>query len=320
MRFVPVSALEGDNVVERSDQAPWYNGQTLMEILETVQVADDRNLDDFRLPVQYVSRPDLNFRGFAGTIASGVIKAGDTVKVLPSGLESTVTDIVTYDGSLDEAFAGQAVTLTLADEIDISRGDMMVHGENPFQVARSFTASVVWMDEQPMKPGQAYWIKFATSKVPGNFKAIDHRIDVNSLNQVPANELKLNEIADCQLTLDRPVALDAYGKNRQTGAFIVIDRLTNATVAAGMVQSDSDAGHEEKGPVSAEERITRLGQKAVLVQVDEAVSLTAVERQLFDRGLLAVALESSPESSIQAEALLKAGLIVLVAGSENIQL
>ena len=202
VRFVPMSALEGDNVVNRSEQSDWYTGQTLMEVLESVQVANDRNLDDFRLPVQYVSRPDLDFRGYAGTIASGVVKPGDRVKVLPSGIESQVDRIVTYDGDLAKGFAGQAVTLTLTDEIDISRGDMLVHAEDDVSVSSKLNASVVWMAEQPMKPGKQYQIKFAASKVVGSFAGINHRVDINSLEHHSAEELALNEIGSLPVGAD----------------------------------------------------------------------------------------------------------------------
>ncbi|UYM18847.1 sulfate adenylyltransferase subunit CysN [Endozoicomonas euniceicola] len=319
VRFVPISALEGDNVVERSTQMPWYNGGTLMEVLETVEVADDRNLDDFRLPVQYVNRPNLNFRGYAGTIASGVIKTGDRIKVLPSGQESEVSGIVDYDGNLSEAFAGQAVTLTLKDEIDISRGDMIVPGSNSgrnsdgkaCQVLSHLNTDVVWMGEEPMQPGRQYWIKFATRQVAGSFGGINHRVDVNTLEQQAAGELQLNEIASCSLNLTQPVAVDVYAANRQTGAFIVIDRLTNATMAAGMVAS---AGSEQKQtePVSVQERIHRLNQKPTLVQVGSADQLPLLERQLFDRGFLPAIVDQQPGWQIRAEALLEAGLVVLV--------
>ncbi|AMO58025.1 sulfate adenylyltransferase [Endozoicomonas montiporae] len=325
VRFVPISALEGDNVVERRANLPWYSGQTLMEMLESVEVADDRNLDDFRLPVQYVNRPNLDFRGYAGTIASGVIQVGDSVKVLPSGRESTVSGIVTYDGDLSEAFAGQAVTLILKDDIDISRGDMIAHsdgdsdrhrGKSP-QAFSDLNASVVWMGEESMKPGRQYWVRFATRQVAGSFAAIHHRVDVNTLEQQSANELQLNEIASCLLKLTQPVAVDPYADNRQTGAFIVIDRLTNATVAAGMVES---AGSEQKhsGPVSTQERIHRLHQQPTLIKVSDPDRLPVLERQLFDRGLLPVVVTKQSGWDIRAEALLKAGLVVLVSTSDNI--
>lgn len=315
VRFVPISALEGDNVVNRSDRAEWYTGETLMEMLESVQIANDRNMDDFRLPVQYVNRPNLDFRGFSGTIASGVVKPGDRVKVLPSGLESDVDRVVSYDGDLEKGFAGQAVTLTLKDEIDISRGDLLVHADAPVSVSSTLNTHIVWMSEQPMKLGKQYQVKFTSAKVPGSFSAVNHRVDVNTLERHDAEELALNEIASCRLTLTRPVPFDAYQQNRQTGAFIVIDRLTNATVAAGMVEGQGEGAGEGLTKVSDSERAGRLGQNAALIQVsgsDEA--LYKVERQLFDAGLLPVVINHQNDSwKVQAQSLLEAGLVVLVA-------
>ncbi|WP_422138754.1 sulfate adenylyltransferase subunit CysN [Endozoicomonas sp. ALC020] len=317
VRFVPVSALDGDNVVHRSDKADWYTGQTLMEVMESVEVANDRNLDDFRLPVQYVSRPDLDFRGYAGTIASGVVKPGDRVKVLPSGLESSVARVVTYDGDLEKGFAGQAITLTLDDEIDISRGDMLVHARDDISVSSHLNASVVWMAEQAMKPGRQYLIKFATTKVAGSFTAINHRVDINTLEQQEADQLALNEIGSCQLVLTQPVVFDRYEDNRQTGAFIVIDRLSNATIAAGMVESAANEGATAE-TVLASDRANRLGQGAALVMVDGSEGyLQKVERHLFDGGLLPVVVDHHDQHWVQkTEALLQAGLVVLVARTE----
>ena len=319
VKFVPMSALEGDNVVNRSTQCDWYTGETLMEVLETVQVANDRNLDDFRLPVQYVNRPNLDFRGFSGTIASGIVKPGDRVKVLPSGLESDIDRIVTFDGDLEQGFAGQAVTLTLKDEIDISRGDMLVKAEDSIAVSSRLNASVVWMAEQAMKPGKQYLVKFASAKVPGSFLAINYRVDINTLEQHDAEALALNEIASCELSLTQPVAFDPYGKNRQTGAFIVIDRLTNATVAAGMIEGQVD-GRRKLEPVSETERASRLGHKAATVVVNAELNLELVERELFDAGILAVQLDSSASQlQYQVEMLTKAGLVVLVEqGAESL--
>ncbi len=312
VKFVPMSALDGDNVVNRSTQCDWYTGPTLMEVLETVQVANDRNMNDFRLPVQYVNRPNLDFRGFSGTIASGIIKPGDRVKVLPSGLESDVDRIVTFDGDLDKGFASQAVTLTLKDEIDISRGDMLVKVGDNISVSSRLNANIVWMAEQAMKPGKQYMVKFASAKVTGSFSVINHRVDINTLEQHQAGELALNEIGSCELSLTQPVAFDPYSNNRQTGAFIVIDRLTNATVAAGMVEGQVDSSRKLE-PVSETERASRLGHKSATVLVSSELSLDQVERELFDAGVLAVQLaDGSKRLASQAAVLNKAGLIVLV--------
>jgi sulfate adenylyltransferase subunit 1 len=247
IQFIPMSALEGDNVVNLSANTPWYTGQTMMEMLNTIEVDKTVNHDDFRFPVQYVNRPHLNYRGFAGTIVSGDIAVGDTVTALPSGKTSTVKSIDTFDAELESAKAGAAVTLTLNDEIDISRGDMIVKSDNQPFLNNSFTAHLVWMDEAAMIPNKQYNIKFATQKVAGTVSNIDYLIDVNTLEQTQGVHLQLNEIAKVDLKLTQAVACDAYTRNRKTGAFIVIDRLTNATVGAGMIispnQEDTGSSH-----------------------------------------------------------------------------
>lgn len=235
IHFVPMSALEGDNVVNRSEKSPWYEGQTLMEILETVPVAADKNFDDFRFPVQYVNRPNLDFRGFCGNIASGVIRVGDAIRVLPSGKTSNVKAIVTFDGNLQEAFAGQAVTLTLTDEIDVSRGDMLVLARDQVPLTNHLKAHLVWMTEKACKPGGEYLFKFASKQVSGKLETIDYRVDVNTQAHSSADALQLNDIAVVDVSLNQSVVVDQYSANRATGAFIVIDRLTNITVGAGMV-------------------------------------------------------------------------------------
>ncbi len=295
LHFVPMSALKGDNVVNRSERAPWYGGQSLMEILESVEIAGDRNFDDLRFPVQYVNRPNLNFRGFAGTLASGVVHKGDEVVVLPSGRRSTVKSIVTFDGELEQATPGEAITLTLEDEIDVSRGDMLVHADNRPRIADSFDAMLVWMAEEPMLPGKKYDIKRATSYVPGSIASITHRVDVNTLEHGPASSLQLNEIGRVKVALDAPIALDGYAQNRTTGAFIIIDRLTNGTVGAGMIIADPVANgasghHGALAHVSTEERATRFGQQPATVLftglsgAGKSTLAYAVERKLFDMG------------------------------------
>ena len=295
LHFVPMSALKGDNVVNRSERAPWYEGQSLMEILESVEIAGDRNFDDLRFPVQYVNRPNLNFRGFAGTLASGVVRKGDEVVVLPSGKRSTVKSIVTFDGELEQATPGEAITLTLEDEIDVSRGDMLVHADNRPRIADSFDAMLVWMAEEPMLPGKKYDIKRATSYVPGSIASITHRIDVNTLEHGPASSLQLNEIGRVKVALDAPIALDGYAQNRTTGAFIIIDRLTNGTVGAGMIIADpvahgASGHHGALAHVSTEERATRFGQQPATVLftglsgAGKSTLAYAVERKLFDMG------------------------------------
>src|SRR5690606_16808421 len=293
--FVPMSALKGDNVVNRSERSPWYDGQSLMEILETVEVAGDRNFNDMRFPVQYVNRPNLNFRGFAGTLASGIVRKGDDVIALPSGKGSKVKSIVTFEGELESAIPGQAITLTLEDEIDVSRGDMLVHADNRPQVTDSFDAMLVWMAEEPMLPGKKYDIKRATSYVPGSIPSIVHRIDVNTLEEGPASSLQLNEIGRVKVALDAPIALDGYEHNRTTGSFIVVDRLTNGTVGAGMIIAEPVGGqggghHGKLAHVSTEERAARFGQQSATVLFSglsgagKSTLAYAVERKLFDMG------------------------------------
>lgn len=295
LHFVPMSALKGDNVVNRSERAPWYDGQSLMEILESVEIAGDRNFDDLRFPVQYVNRPNLNFRGFAGTLASGIVRKGDEVVVLPSGKRSTVKSIVTYDGELEQATPGEAITLTLEDEIDVSRGDMLVHADNQPRITDSFDAMLVWMAEEPMLPGKKYDIKRATSYVPGSIASITHRVDVNTLEHGPASSLQLNEIGRVKVSLDAAIALDGYATNPATGSFIIIDRLTNGTVGAGMIIADpvahgSSGHHGALAHVSTEERASRFGQQPATVLftglsgAGKSTLAYAVERKLFDMG------------------------------------
>ncbi|MFM5424230.1 sulfate adenylyltransferase subunit CysN [Aeromonas veronii] len=235
IHIVPVSALDGDNVVNQSDKLAWYEGETLLSLLESTEVERELERHPVRLPVQYVNRPNLDFRGFAGTLASGILRVGDKLAVLPSGKESTVTRIVTFDGDLEYALPGQAITVTFADEIDISRGDLLVDAANRPQVTQNVLAHIVWMGEESLQPGRVYDVKLATKKSRGQVEAIRHRIEINKLDELPASELKLNEIGLCELSLTDPVAFDPYQEIRDTGSFILIDRLTNVTVGAGMI-------------------------------------------------------------------------------------
>ncbi len=292
--FVPMSALKGDNVVNRSEHTHWYAGQTLMEILESVDVSGDLNDRAMRFPVQYVNRPNLNFRGFAGTLASGSLRKGDAITVLPSGKSSQIKSIVTFDGELEQAIAGQAITLTLEDEIDISRGDLIVSAQDTVRSSDHFEAMLVWMGEEPLLPGKRYDFKRATSYIPGNISAIEHRVDVNTLAQNTVSSLQLNEIGRVQISLDAPLALDDYQANRTTGAFIVIDRLTNITVGAGMIIAPNNipcpTRSIAKSRVSRDERTLRLGQQPVTVLFSglsgagKSTLAYAVERKLFDTG------------------------------------
>lgn len=234
---IPISGLGGDNIASRSDQTPWYQGPTLIEHLETVEVdlAADRRRP-FRMPVQWVNRPNLDFRGFAGLIASGTVKPGDGVRVLPSGRTSTIARIVTLDGDLEEAGAGQSVTLTLADEIDCSRGDVLVAADAPPQVADQFQATIVWMDAEDLLPGRGYWMKIGTRTVSATVQPPKHAVDVNTMAELSVKTLGLNDIGVAEVYTDRGIAFEPYADSRDLGGFILIDKLTNATVAAGMLQ------------------------------------------------------------------------------------
>jgi len=232
---IPLSARYGHNVLGRSDRMPWYEGPTLVEHLETVQIEDRVSDQPFRMPVQWVNRPNLNFRGFSGTIASGAVRVGDSVASAVSGRTSTVARIVTMDGDLPDAGAGDAVTLTLADEIDVSRGDLLASADARPDVADQFSAHVVWMNDAPLLPGRPYLVKIGTKSITASVTEIKHKIDVNSFEHLAAKELRLNEIGVVNVSLSAPVAFDPYEQNRDTGAFIIIDRQTNATVGAGMI-------------------------------------------------------------------------------------
>ncbi|PCH84462.1 MAG: sulfate adenylyltransferase subunit CysN, partial [Piscirickettsiaceae bacterium] len=256
--FIPVSALTGDNVVNISENMPWNTDAPLMEQLDTIPLEDTVNLENFRLPVQYVNRPHLDFRGFCGTIAAGTIKVGDAVTVLPSNKTSIVKQVIQpaigeENMEIAEAFAPMAITLTLEDEVDISRGDMIVKTNDLPAVSSKFEVKLVWMNETAMQPGVDYLIKRSSNVVPGRFEAIDHKIDVNSLEKVDASELQLNEIAQCQLSLKQVIAFDAYADVKGTGSFIVIDKYTHATLAAGMILSKSDNEHNASTRVYSDE-------------------------------------------------------------------
>ena len=312
VHFMPISALKGDNVVKNSENMPWYLGQPLMNLLETVYIGSDRNLEDFRFPVQIVNRPHLNFRGFCGTIASGIVRRGDEIMVLPSRKMSRVKQIVTFDGEQSEAFAPQSVTLTLEDEIDCSRGDMIVRPGNTPRVDQKFEATIVWMNEEPLVPGKSYWFKQTSKLVPGHVSTLRYQIDVNTLHRQDAPTLKLNEIGRVSVTLGAPICYDAYKRNRSSGAFIIVDRVTNATVGAGMILDrapgegrrdhwdDEPAAehlHAEKSNVSADERTARFGQKPAtilltgLTGAGKSTIAYALERRLFDAGRAVVVLD-----------------------------
>lgn len=237
IQFVPLSALNGDNVVHKSAHSPWYQGEPLLSLLEQAPVTGANVQAEARFPVQYVSRPNLDFRGFAGTLSAGKFSVGDEVTALPSGKSSRIKSIVTFDGELPQAIAGQAVTLTLTDEIDISRGDVLVPKQHHAQLSNRILAKVVWMHEEPLVIGKSYNIKLASKKVSGRVTAIAHSIDVNTLTEQTVDQLELNSIALVEMELTEAVVFDPYSQNRDTGGFIFIDRLSNITVGAGLVDS-----------------------------------------------------------------------------------
>ena len=315
VHFIPMSALDGDNVVNPSTNMPWFSGKTMMDLLNSIEIASDHNFNDARFPVQYVNRPNLDFRGFCGTVASGVFHKGDIITALPSGKSSKIKSIVTFDGDLDQAFAAQAVTLTLEDEIDISRGDVIIgQQQNAASIADKFKATIVWMTEQAMTPGRQYVIKLATRSVSGSVSMIHHRIDVNTLEHHDADALNLNEIGSCTVAVNAPVVFDAYKRNKTTGSFIIIDRLTNVTVGAGMITGEANA--EEWSAVSAEERATRFGQTASIIGLtgSNAKQLAyQLERKLFDSGHATTILEQANEELTSV--LKNAGLICLCLDS-----
>jgi bifunctional enzyme CysN/CysC len=311
VQFIPMSALDGDNVVNPSENMAWFTGVPMMEALNTVVIAHDRNFDNARFPVQYVNRPNLDFRGFCGTVAAGVFNKGDLVTALPSGKSSKIKSIVTYDGDIEQAFAPMSVTLTLEDEIDVSRGDMLVGKELVSAVvADKFKAHIVWMTEKALTPGRQYVIKLATRSVFGSVSLIHHRIDVNTLEHHDAAEVKLNEIGCCTVSVTSPVVFDAYKTSRGTGSFIIIDRLTNGTVGAGMIIGVSD--DEGLQSVSIEERASRFSQTpaaVLLTGADSAAVAYQLERKLFDNGHATTVLETANAELVLA--LKNAGLVAI---------
>ncbi len=291
---IPMSARYGDNVTTRSTHTPWYDGPTLVEHLETIDVESDNAAKPFRLPVQWVNRPDLNFRGYAGTVASGTIHPGDKIVVAASGKPSTVARLVTADGDLDEARAGDAITLTLADEIDIARGDIIVPAQARPDVADQFAAHVLWMADDALLPGRPYLMKIGAAYVPVKVTALKHKVDVDTLEQLAAKTLALNEIGFCNLSTAVPIAFDPYADNRETGAFILIDRYNTATVGAGMISFGLRRAaniHRQDLLVSRTERETLNGHKPVVLWFTglsgsgKSTIANLVERQLYDQGV-----------------------------------
>ena len=299
--FIPLSALTGDNVVNPSEHTPWYDGGALMPLLESIEIAGDKNYYDFRFPVQYVNRPNLNFRGYCGTVASGVIRKGDEITVLPSNKTSRIKSIVTYDEELELAHAAMAVTLTLEDEIDVSRGDILAHPENVTASDTRFDATVVWMAETPLLPGKVFDFKLGSKTVSGSLNTIHSRIDVNTLEKHPAPGLESNEIGLTEINLDETVCFDSYKDNRATGSFIILDRLSNVTVGAGMIdcvqQPRRTRSESSNIIVTKEERAARYGQKPATIMFvgvsgsGKSTLAHGLERRLFDRGRVSTVLD-----------------------------
>ena len=272
---IPISGFVGDNITAKSDRTPWYQGETLMEILETVEIdADADRAKPFRLPVQWVNRPNLDFRGFSGLIAGGTVKPGDAVRILPSGKTTSIDRIVTFDGDLDEGVAGQSVTLTLKDEVDCSRGDVIAAANNPPEAADQFEATIVWMADEAMLPGRSYWLKLGTQSVTANIQQPKYQINVNTLEHTAAKTLELNAIGVANLSTDRPIVFEPYeasggaSPNRDLGGFILIDKFTNATVAAGMIHFSlrrAQNVHWQATDITREARAAAMRQKPAVL-------------------------------------------------------
>jgi len=305
---IPISALAGDNVVERSSRTDWYQGPTLLEHLETIPVTAGDALESLRFPVQLVIRPDANFRGFAGRVASGVIRPGDEVLALPSGRKTRVRSIVSYDGDLPEAFAPMSVTLQLEDEIDLSRGDMLVSPRNVPRVSKRFQASMVWLHGTPLELGRTYMVKHTARQTRIRALRISHRVNIHTLQPEHATQLNMNDIGSVELEAHAPLFFDPYKQNRATGSFILIDTISNATVGAGMIE-EFLAGRQTReqrevafqeiasNPVSVEERYRRHGHHPAILLFENRPAVAAkLERALFEKGFEVILLGGDPES------------------------
>lgn len=327
---IPLSALKGDNVVERSENMDWYTGKALLEFLETVHIDSDKNFEELRYPVQYVLRPNLDFRGFCGTVASGIVRKGDEVMALPSMKKSKVKSIVTYDGELEFAFPPQAITITLEDEIDVSRGEMLVHPSNLPRVERNFEAMLVWMDENKMDPEQQFFIKHTTNLTRVKIENIRYKVNVNTMEQSMTDALELNEIGRVVFTSNKPLFFDPYQHNKNTGAFILIDPITNNTCAVGMIidkvnskdlstnitESDRQRMTAGESIISPEARKKLYDQEGHIYNVTgEAACEFAytLERRLFDIGRIVVVLDGREmkDADKVAKTLCGQGIIVI---------
>jgi len=325
--YVPISALFGINVVDKSEsRTPWYDGETVLEFLQNVEIRNDVNIHDFRYPVQYVIRPHLNYRGFAGQVVSGVIEKGDAIVALPSGKTSTVVGIDTYNGELERAFPPLSVVIRLADEIDISRGDMICKVDNQPRVSRDFEADVVWMSETPLDPDKSYLIKQGARYVRTSIQSIEYRMDLDKIERIEGvQELQLNDIGRVRFTAHQPICFDSYRDNRATGALVIIDSLKNNTVGAAMItdgtdwhrDDDRDGGHRSQ--VSPRERARRMGHPGTVVWIEGASTddrtniAFDLERQLFDTGNFATVLDAQ-------DSLYEGGLDIHEAGRTAVRM
>jgi sulfate adenylyltransferase subunit 1 len=308
--FLPLSALSGDNVVSASPHMPWFQGASLLEHLETVPLGRDDGSAGFRMAVQRVVRPDHTFRGYAGQVTSGTLRPGDEVTVLPSGLQTRVQQISTFDGPLDEAYAPMAVTVVLEDHLDISRGDLLHSGDLKPHSARKFQAKVVWMDARPLYPRRRYLLKHTTRTVPAEL-SIRHRIRIDTLEQEAAESLEMNEIGLVEVATAQPLFFDAYQQNHYTGSFILIDSETNATSGAGMIVEAAPHEGHTSGPVTLAERMARWGHAGAVIRTGSRLGLAhALERKLFEYGCAVVLLETGQHAV--ADALAQAGLLAIL--------
>ncbi|MEA3241506.1 MAG: GTP-binding protein [Pseudomonadota bacterium] len=328
LHFIPLSALKGDNVVKNSANTPWYSGAPLLKMLESIYISSDRNIIDFRFPVQYVLRSDATFRGFSGKVASGVVRPGEEIMVLPSAKRSKVKTISTFDGDLEYAFPPESITLTLEDEIDISRGDMLVHPNNIPRTSRSFEAMLVWMDEKDMDLQNSFFIKHTTQTTRARIERLRYRTDVNSLRKSDADQLSLNEIGRVTITTSRPIYFDPYMKNHQTGSFILIDPLTNFTSAVGMiidrVASENRVGKKAAAEVAGSSQVSStaweglLGQQGEIHRIagatleEKEVKAYALERRLFEQGKIALVVDETEVSPDMVDSMKNHGLIVVL--------
>lgn len=345
IQCIPLSALEGDNVVVKSDKTPWYDGPALLDFLENVHVGSDQNFKDFRFPVQYVLRPNLDFRGFCGKVASGVVHKGDEVVALPSGKKSHVKSIVTYDGDLDYAFPPQSITITLEDEIDVSRGEMLVHPDNMPTISRNFEAMLVWMDEEEMDRNKQFFIKQTTNTTRARIDGVKYKVDVNTMQQSNVSNLKLNEIGKVVITTSQPLFFDKYTENKSCGSFIIIDPITNNTSAVGMItdkvntndlftpitEEDRKKMHAGESLVSDKDWKDRINQEGIVYWVSGSDKLHrrelvyTLERRLYDVGKFVCKLSldtaglenmTARDLSVIAHQLSKKGIIVICCGED----